>query len=78
MFLRKIVPGAADKSYGIQVARLAGIPQEVIDRAFEVLTNIEKNEFTLNGQPKIAGPQLTGQAERPLFTWDDHPVLVDG
>jgi len=53
-FLRKIVPGAADKSYGIQVARLAGLPDEVIARANDILTNLEEGEFGDTGQPKIA------------------------
>ncbi len=53
-FLRKIVPGAADKSYGIQVARLAGLPIEVIDRAKEILSNLEEGEFGEAGQPKLA------------------------
>ncbi|MFH0953855.1 MAG: DNA mismatch repair protein MutS [Verrucomicrobiota bacterium] len=53
-FLRKIVPGASDKSYGIQVARLAGLPPEVIDRAKEILANLEEGEFGEGGQPKIA------------------------
>ena len=53
-FLRKIVPGAADKSYGIQVARLAGLPDDVINRAKEILTNLEEGEFGEEGQPKIA------------------------
>jgi DNA mismatch repair protein MutS len=53
-FLRKIVPGGADKSYGIQVARLAGLPQEVVDRAKEILGNLEEGEFGEGGQPKIA------------------------
>jgi DNA mismatch repair protein MutS len=53
-FLRKIVPGGADKSYGIQVARLAGMPPEVIDRAKEILQNLEEGEFSDLGQPKIA------------------------
>ncbi len=53
-FLRKIVPGAADKSYGIQVAQLAGLPPEVISRAREILTNLEEGEFGEGGQPKIA------------------------
>jgi DNA mismatch repair protein MutS len=53
-FLRKIVPGAADKSYGIHVARLAGMPDEVIDRAREILSNLEEGEFGEAGQPKIA------------------------
>jgi DNA mismatch repair protein MutS len=53
-FLRKIVPGAADKSYGIQVARLAGLPDEVIERANDILDNLEEGEFGETGQPKIA------------------------
>jgi len=53
-FLRKIVPGAADKSYGIQVARLAGLPDEVIERASDILKNLEEGEFAESGQPKIA------------------------
>ncbi len=42
IFLRKIIPGGADKSYGIQVARLAGLPKEILDRAKEILSNLEK------------------------------------
>jgi DNA mismatch repair protein MutS len=53
-FLRKIVPGAADKSYGIHVARLAGLPQQVLDRAGEILKNLEEGEFESEGAPKIA------------------------
>jgi DNA mismatch repair protein MutS len=48
------VPGAADKSYGIQVARLAGLPRPVIERAGEILTNLEEGEFGEGGQPKLA------------------------
>ena len=43
IFLRKIVPGGADKSYGIQVARLAGLPKEVLDRAKEILAHLESS-----------------------------------
>jgi DNA mismatch repair protein MutS len=53
-FLRKIVPGAADKSYGIHVARLAGLPQSVLERANEILRNLEEGEFEAEGAPKIA------------------------
>jgi len=53
-FLRKIVPGAADKSYGIQVARLAGLPDAVVVRANDILKNLEEGEFGESGQPKIA------------------------
>jgi len=54
VFLRKIVAGAADKSYGIQVARLAGLPPAVVERAKEILLNLEEGEFAEAGQPKIA------------------------
>jgi DNA mismatch repair protein MutS len=42
IFLRKIIPGGADKSYGIHVARLAGIPKEILDRARDILSHLEK------------------------------------
>jgi len=54
VFLRKIVPGGSDKSYGIHVARLAGLPDEVIERAREILANLEEGEMNETGQPKIA------------------------
>ncbi|HEX9493302.1 MAG TPA: DNA mismatch repair protein MutS, partial [Thermoanaerobaculia bacterium] len=47
IFLRKVIPGAADKSYGIQVARLAGIPRSVTDRAREILKTLERKERDL-------------------------------
>lgn len=57
IFLRKIIPGGSDQSYGIQVARLAGLPKEVISRAKEVLTNLESDVLTPNREPKIARHQ---------------------
>ena len=49
VFLRKIVEGGTDKSYGIQVARLAGVPKSVLDRAKEILRNLEDSELTPEG-----------------------------
>jgi DNA mismatch repair protein MutS len=49
VFLRKIVEGGTDKSYGIQVARLAGVPKGVIDRAKVILRNLEESELTPEG-----------------------------
>ena len=54
VFLRKVVPGAASKSYGIEVARLAGLPKTVVERAREILTNLEQNELDVTGKPKFA------------------------
>jgi DNA mismatch repair protein MutS len=53
VFLRRIAPGTADKSYGIHVARLAGMPDEVIDRSREILANLEEGELEA-GIPKLA------------------------
>lgn len=49
VFLRKIVDGGTDKSYGIQVARLAGVPKEVLERAKQILGNLEESELTPEG-----------------------------
>lgn len=54
IFLRKFIPGAVNRSYGIQVAKLAGLPDLVIDRAREVLGNLERGELNEVGQPTLA------------------------
>jgi len=54
IFLRQIIKGGADKSYGIHVAKLAGLPNSVIDRANEVLENLENNAMQEAGRPAIA------------------------
>lgn len=64
IFLRKIVEGGADKSYGIQVARLAGLPREVITRAGEILTQLEANEIDASGHPKL---KASGAQAQPVY-----------
>ncbi|HEV7515154.1 MAG TPA: DNA mismatch repair protein MutS [Thermoanaerobaculia bacterium] len=54
VFLRRVVPGSADKSYGLHVARLAGLPEEVIARAGEILQNLESQEYDMTGKPRLA------------------------
>jgi len=54
VFLRKIVEGGSDKSYGIQVARLAGLPKPVLERAKEILRNLEESELTPEGNVRQA------------------------
>jgi DNA mismatch repair protein MutS len=54
VFLRRVIPGAASKSYGIEVARLAGLPRGVVERAREILGNLEQNELDVTGKPKFA------------------------
>lgn len=65
IFLRKVVPGGANRSYGIQVARLAGMPAEVVERAKEILKNLESGELNESGMPRLAvkgdGPIRTEQ-----------------
>ncbi len=80
IFLRKIREGPADKSYGIQVGRLAGLPDEVIGRAKEILDNLEKAELNEEGRPKLAHkadavPQINQQLD--LFSSIPDPVLVE-
>ena len=59
IFLRKIVPGRADRSYGIQVARLAGLPAAVIDRAREILQALERDELVAR-RPAVAERHAIG------------------
>ncbi len=61
VFLRKIVEGGTDKSYGIQVARLAGVPKSVVERAKEILVNLEESELTPEGTVRATSRQ---KAER--------------
>lgn len=64
IFLRKVVPGGTNRSYGIQVARLAGLPQPVIDRSREILKNLETGELNEAGMPRIAAhKQLSPRQE---------------
>jgi len=55
VLLRKVVPGRADRSYGIQVARLAGLPAPVVARAREILTGLENDELSRGGRPSLSG-----------------------
>ena len=54
VFLRRIQPGGTDKSYGIQVARLAGVPKPILERAKEILRNLEESELTPDGNVRQA------------------------
>ncbi len=78
IFLRKIAPGHADKSYGIQVARLAGLPERVIQRAHEVLFNLENSELDEVGRPKIfasdAPEKNSGPQQLALFSDPGNPI----
>jgi DNA mismatch repair protein MutS len=78
VFLHKIIAGAADKSYGIHVARLAGVPVEVNERAKQVLSQLEDEHLDANGRPKISPTvkeDRKGDIQLTLFGTADHPLL---
>ena len=79
IFLHHLVKGATNRSYGIQVAALAGVPDHVINRAHEILKNIEQGEFTQNGEPAIARskkkkPPTHNPSQLSLFRPMEDPV----
>jgi DNA mismatch repair protein MutS len=61
VLLRKVVPGRADRSYGIQVARLAGLPPAVVARAREILVGLERDELSRGGRPSLSGAARDNQ-----------------
>jgi DNA mismatch repair protein MutS len=76
IWLRKIVAGGTDKSYGIQVARMAGLPPEVINRAGEILTDLEKSDRAKRDLARTASVSArTQKVQMTLFEADPHPVL---
>ena len=75
VFLRKVEPGAADRSYGIEVAKLAGLPNEVIERAREVLAEHENAERQLTGQLANDESRPAPAAQLTIFTPISQPVL---
>lgn len=76
IFMRKVIEGTADKSYGIHVAELAGLPKKVVKRAYEILKNLEKNELSPHGivnTPRSG--KDTGGVVQTMLVFDDHPVV---
>lgn len=82
VFLRKIVPGGTDRSYGIHVAKLAGLPTEVLDRAQQVLQSLEENDQIAEDARGLANKHATIPPPLPrtqltLFEVMDHPVVEE-
>ena len=78
VFLHRIVRGGADKSYGIHVARLAGIPRAVNERAKDVLAQLEADHRDALDRPTIQTPGTAssgGSYQLTLFGFADHPLL---
>jgi DNA mismatch repair protein MutS len=74
VFLHKIVPGRSDRSYGIQVARLAGMPASVITRARAILQALEHDEIARGGRPSISGTPAEPQRQLGLFRVVTPPI----
>jgi DNA mismatch repair protein MutS len=72
VFMRKIVPGGADRSYGIHVAKLAGLPPEVITRAQEVLAQLERSDTTIEGI-SVSSDKEPSHASLP----QPHPIIEE-
>jgi DNA mismatch repair protein MutS len=80
VFLRKIVAGPSDQSYGLHVAKLAGIPRDVVTRAREILFNLENQELDEAGQPRLATkpPKKRDKNQKLLFQEDrDQEILEE-
>jgi DNA mismatch repair protein MutS len=80
IFLHKILDGSADKSYGIHVARLAGVPRSVIERAKTILAELESQHLDAESQSRFAQPtrkRRSSVIQRSLF-WGVHDHVIDG
>ena len=77
IFLRYIIEEGADKSYGIQVARLAGLPAEVIKRAGEILIQYETNQLDSSGHPKLKAKEAEGIADPQADLFAAHTSEVE-
>jgi DNA mismatch repair protein MutS len=68
VFLRKVTPGVADKSYGIEVARLAGMPRDVLLRANKILERLERKEIDLTGRVRRrSADEVLDEMQKSLF-----------
>lgn len=77
IFLHKLLPGGTSRSYGIQVAALAGVPKHVVERAKVLLHDIESGEFATLGQPPFSPPKAKGRNGQPSQL-DLFPAAAEG
>jgi DNA mismatch repair protein MutS len=78
VFLHRVVPGGADQSYGVHVAQLAGMPRPVVDRARELLRQLEEqgSDFELPTTKKRKQQAKEGSAQMSMFNEAPHPALA--
>ena len=74
IFLRRILPGGVDESYGIEVSKLAGIPQWIINRAYKVLEELESKELYIEKKPKVT--KVHHEEPEQIFFVDQNTELV--
>jgi DNA mismatch repair protein MutS len=77
VFLRQIVPGGTDRSYGIQVARLAGMPAEVLERAKQILWSLEARERLSGDRTQSARPSAAPPGQLQLFEGGQDPLVEE-
>jgi DNA mismatch repair protein MutS len=81
VFTHRVESGAADRSYGIQVARLAGVPPRIVERAQEILSNLERDEYGRDGLPRRAhrrdGRRPAVAAQPSLFGSNEPAAATD-
>jgi len=79
IFLRSVVPGAAGQSYGVQVAKLAGLPPQVITRAREILRNLESEQLLPDNTPRLArhGGDAAAAPQADLFSAPQQAALQE-
>ena len=77
LFLHRVIPGTASKSYGIEVARLAGVPNEVVARARRILENLESAEIDPTGKPRAVHEEPLRRAQLNLFGSTGHPMAEE-
>lgn len=77
VFLHRIVEGAAGRSYGIHVAKIAGVPRLVTDRAATILATLENDHVSADGRPKVPQRETTKQRrqQKSLFQLPEDPVI---
>ncbi len=83
VFLHLVETGASDRSYGIHVARLAGVPRAVVERAQEILANLERDEYGRDGLPRRArrgdsAKERAARAQPPLAGLFDSGAETNG
>jgi DNA mismatch repair protein MutS len=77
LFLRKLLSGGSSRSYGVEVARLAGLPREVVSRAKEILRNLESEELDEAGRPRLIHRPPRGEnPQLPLFAGESTGTMA--